>query len=255
MFNKVFSSIKANVNQKTTNPFLGTFIIIWIIHNWKFVYSLFSFDADLNLSQRIKKIESYFESYDYWNILETIGYAFLVLVGTYLLLNLSRLIINFFDKVVTPVIYKVTDKTSVVMRTEHDKVVNQVSELELKIQGERRLRLETQSEYDKLEADYKKLLSDRSAPAVEQKKSDVFGTTTQGLAEKIIEILDSRKLRKAFLLDASDILNHKTILDNEGTRFFVTLGLFEAKATGGITTGINYTLTPLGKEVHQKLLF
>ncbi len=44
MLDKIWDGIKDNVLQKTTNPFFGTLIAIWLVHNWQFIYTIFNFE-------------------------------------------------------------------------------------------------------------------------------------------------------------------------------------------------------------------
>ncbi|HEY0056585.1 MAG TPA: hypothetical protein VGB63_14620 [Pedobacter sp.] len=61
MIKDIFDSFKDNLRERTTNPFLGTFVIVWVIKNWKLVYSLFYFDKDFTLEKRLNYISSYFK--------------------------------------------------------------------------------------------------------------------------------------------------------------------------------------------------
>ena len=148
MWSNIGSSLKDNFFQKTSNPFLGTLIMVWSIKNWKFVYSLFYFDNDCDLNCRIELISEYFQHYTFLDFSLTVIVSFLVLIITYFLINLSRLIINFYEKKVTPVVYRITDKNSVVLRSELLKEHNKYNDLEKRYQEERDKRLKAQSEID-----------------------------------------------------------------------------------------------------------
>ena len=39
-------SFKDNFKEKTRNPFLGTYLIVWLIRNWELIYTLFNFDQN-----------------------------------------------------------------------------------------------------------------------------------------------------------------------------------------------------------------
>lgn len=152
MFSNITNSIRDNFVQRTTNPFLGTLIIVWIIRNWRFVYSLIYFDSTCSLDCRIEKISSYFKDYSIWQLVATILISFLALVITYVLVNLSRLIINFFDKIVTPWTYKVTDKSSVVPKELLKKEEERYFELEVKYLEEKEKRYKAEREIEHLES-------------------------------------------------------------------------------------------------------
>ncbi len=153
MIQEAFNSFKENINQRTKNPLLGTFIIVWIIRNWKFVYSLFYFDKELKLNGKLLKIEFYFKNYDFKEILVTIFVTFIVLISTYVLMSLSRLIISFFEKVVTPKISQITDKSSIVLKSDYNNVQLELERLELKVQEEKANRIRIQNDNEILSAE------------------------------------------------------------------------------------------------------
>ena len=113
-------SFKDNIKEKTTNPFFGTLTIVWTVKHWKFVYSLFNFDDSATLDTRLTFIETYFKDESFWSyLLSPVLLTFAVIIGSYTLINLSRLIINIFEKKVTPYVYKVTDSSSIVLKQDY----------------------------------------------------------------------------------------------------------------------------------------
>ncbi len=121
MIKDLLVSFKDNIKVKTTNPFFGTLIVVWLFHNYKFVYTIFNFRASTGLDDRLTFLGTYLESENFIpNFLWCIGYAILVLISTYILLNFSRLIVYAFDKKLTPWIKKVTDSNSIVDKDEYE---------------------------------------------------------------------------------------------------------------------------------------
>jgi hypothetical protein len=119
MIKDFFISFRENFKEKTANPFLGTYIVVWLIRNWELAYSVFNFDDDYLLSDKVQFVKNYY--YDvslFTEVTINILITFLVLIISYLLINVSRLIINFFEKIVTPLVYKWTDKSSIVLKSE-----------------------------------------------------------------------------------------------------------------------------------------
>lgn len=252
----MFSSIKANLNQKTTNPFLGTFVIIWIIRNWEFVYSIFNFDPDCELVERLAIIQTYFIKYGFLEILITVGYSVLVLVATYVMINLSRLIINFFEKKITPYIYKITDPNSIVLKEVHDQAIEKITKLDEKYQAERRLKADVQDEYDLLEKKYNEMLS-RSSTLTNSDDSSKDPTPRQSNADKMITKLIKDKELRMFVTIVSDILNKKYVVNDEMTESFASLGLLEVIKKRNEIGGneLSFKLTTFGKEVYDKIIF
>lgn len=253
MINKFFNSFKENINQKTTNPFLGTFIIIWIIRNWEFFYSLFYFDSDFTRLDRLNIIQEYFKEYDLLEILLTILFSFIILISTYILLNLSRLIINFFDKMITPKVYEITDKSSIVLKSDYKILEQQIKSLESKIQDEREQRFKTQNENDILEKRIKELVGRRATLTAKKTTSNKPNSNQQNKIELITNKLIKDKTINVFMEIASDILNGFDLQKTDAVREFTTLGLM----TPGVHQGRDeyaYKLTELGMEVHEKII-
>ena len=244
-----------NINQKIKNPFLGTFILVWIIRNWEFLYSLFYFSPKLSLDDRIAKIKTYFVEYDIWEILITIGFTFLILISTYILLNLSRLVVNFNDKMITPKVYEITDKSSVVLKDTHNEVINNIELLESKVQSERELRLKTQNENEQLENRIKELLTPNEKEETNKTKKETTPKTKVSNKTKLL----SSKLQKEDKVDlfesvASDILNGIPILKKQKhIREFTTLGLIKPR-NYAYDNCYYFSLTQSGNSIHENLI-
>jgi len=155
MIKDLLVSFKDNIKTKTTNPFFGTLIAVWIIHNYKFVYTIFNFRASTGLDDRLTFIGTYLESDKFLpNLFWCIGYAILALVATYLLLNFSRLIVYTFNKKVTPRVNKITDSKSIVTIDVYDDQVAETKKFEMRYEEEQDAKLNLQNKYDALEKKY-----------------------------------------------------------------------------------------------------
>ena len=142
-----------NLATKTRNPFLGTFVFVWLLRNWELVFALFNFDETYTLTDKItwlseKVAYSNFWKELGWNIVWTFG----ALIGTYTLINAARAITNLFEKRLTPLIYKWTDYKSLVPKSEYQSVLNRMQELQAKLDNEVQQRLKVQKERDEFEA-------------------------------------------------------------------------------------------------------
>lgn len=152
MVKDLFDSFKDNIKERTTNPFLGTFLIVWLIKNWVLVYSLFYFDSKLTLDKRISYIQDYFNAQPFWlNLLIVVSITVLILILTYILLALSRLMANFNETTIIPWIYKVTDKSSIVRKVDYLLLRDKIRELEQRVEAEREAKLQAFRERDQLE--------------------------------------------------------------------------------------------------------
>lgn len=150
MVKDTLNSVFDNLKERTTNPFLGTLIVVWIVKNWKLVYSLLYFDGGFKLKDRLDYITQYFsERSFYLNMLSVVLITMLVLLVTYILLTISRLLTDFYERVVLPWIAKVTDKSTIVLKTEYNKVLDEVKRLEARLEEERSAKVAAQNDRDK----------------------------------------------------------------------------------------------------------
>lgn len=131
-------SFRENFREKTTNPFLGTYAVVWIIRNWELVYTLFNFDKTYTLAKKVQWINDYYSDKDFiegllFNILAT----FTALILSYLVLNLSRVIVNLSEKRLTPWIYLKTDSKSIVKKEVFELLRNERDDLQQRLDQER----------------------------------------------------------------------------------------------------------------------
>jgi len=103
MVKDTINSILNNIKERTTNPFLGTLIVVWLVKNWTLVYSLLYFDSKLKLQDRLEYIKTYFSTHSFllnmvFVILITLG----VLILTYILLGISRYLTEIYERRLVP---------------------------------------------------------------------------------------------------------------------------------------------------------
>lgn len=154
MLKDIFLSFSNNFKQKTTNPFLGTYTTVWVIRHWELVYSIFSFSDDWKIYQKLYFIKSHFNSFNIWNdIVCNILITFGVLLSTFILLNVSRLIVNFFEKQVTPWVYKITDSDSIVLKSVWEDTRNERDIYIKKYDAERESRTKFENKIDVLNSE------------------------------------------------------------------------------------------------------
>jgi hypothetical protein len=150
MVKDTLNSVLDNIKERTTNPFLGTLLVVWIIRNWTLVYGLFNFDKGFTLDKKLKYIADHYQSQAFVpNLLIVVAITFLVLVSTYCMLTLGRLITDTYDKFVLPYLSKITDKSSIVLKTEYKALEEVVKQLEIRLEEERLAKVAAQTERDK----------------------------------------------------------------------------------------------------------
>ena len=102
MVKDTWDSFKDNVKARITNPFLGTFVLVWIAHNWKVVYAFFYFDSNLNLQSRIEYFKNYWSNKNFvGNLFWVAIITICILIITYMFLAISRYLANVFENELT----------------------------------------------------------------------------------------------------------------------------------------------------------
>lgn len=243
MFKNIFNSFSESFKQKTTNPLLGTYILVWMLRNWELIYSIFNFDKEYKLYQKIAFIKEYFHDKSFINeILVSLGLTFLTLIVTYLLLNLSRLIVNFSEKRITPFIYKITDSTSIVTKSLFEDVRNERDEIQNRLDAER----ETRSRLEKRIKSLEDELLDK-ANDITMNSSQPFNKLDE--TTRIVEKLKQEELLEKYKNISVRIKRGVMFQSNEEIELerFLQLGLISIFKRNNI--GIQYNLSEKGEAV------
>jgi hypothetical protein len=246
-------SFKDNFNEKTRNPFLGTYLIVWLIRNWELVYSLFNFNKNQNLEDKVKFIKTYYENNEFlYNLWVNTYWAFGLLTVTYILLNLSRLITNFSEKKLTPWIYKITDSKSIVTKDVYDNLIVENNRLEQKVEKERESKNRLQIEITKLEQKIDEL---NKFPETDTVLSENINT----LDNEVDILFDKIKTKKWFseYLSANSLINkneynwvsNKSI--GEPFEYFIALGLINVDKNDGSESQLS--VSEIGKKVLRRV--
>lgn len=240
MIKDLLVSFKDNFKEKSHNPFLGLYAIVWLVRNWELVYTLFNFDKGTKLENKVKFVETYYAENSFleslgWNILWSFG----MLLLSYGLLALARLIVNFSEMRVIPFIYKITDSKSIVLKSVYQHVKSERDDLQNRLDEERDSKA-------KLESRIKEL---------EQKISNESNENNLAMEEYMIL---ANKIKESNL--ASDFLTMTTHInqgtyipnDNKQKDTFVELGLIEYGGSYGTGTK-QYKITEVGQKVLRHL--
>jgi len=211
MIKDIFSSFKDNIKQKTTNPFFGTLIIVWIIHNWKLVFTFFNFENEVPIKEKVEFLSKYLEPKPFLSDLGIcLLVSFIVLSSTYLLLNLSRMIVNFFEKRLTPWVYKVTDSKSIVLKDTYDNLEKERDFLSNKLDNEREAKLRLQNEISNLEEKLKEKHIDSEKNNIE-KSSNIEINEEKSKIIKLVADIEKQFYSKSFESITDYITNNQYI--------------------------------------------
>ncbi|MDO5858928.1 hypothetical protein Q2490_16755 [Myroides odoratimimus] len=101
---ETFDSVWGSVKDRFTNPFLGTFLFVWIVRNWYLVYGLFIFDKECTMDDKLNYVKDYFKDYDILiEFLKNTGASLLLLVIVYILLIGSQAILQSYHLIINKV--------------------------------------------------------------------------------------------------------------------------------------------------------
>ncbi|MDQ8012969.1 MAG: hypothetical protein REI96_11005 [Flavobacterium nitrogenifigens] len=242
-------SFTDNFQEKTKNPFLGTYLLVWLIRNWDLVYSLFNFDEKATRWAKIQFVKNYYSENNFIeNLFINILWSFGLLILTYFLLNVSRFIVNISEKRLTPWIYKITDSKSIVLKEDYDRLRAENDDLQIRLDNERQSKT-------RLEA----IIKNQDESILELSKTQTESKSTnenfdgeqdvEELLDRIQSANNSNDFEKICLL----ILKGKPISDAENNLdFFIKLGLivFEKRVTSALG---HFKLTPLGQRVFNRM--
>ena len=183
-----------NLKERTTNPFLGTLVLVWLFHNWKLIYSLFYFSPELTLKDRIIELEKHFQRPNadfYGNLCHVVLITFIVLIITYVLLIFARLFTDLYDKIALPHIARLTDKSSIVLRSEYDELKEVVKQLELRLEEERLAKVAVQNERDMIDKKLYEHLNPTTTKAQDTREQQFERVRVRFEQEDIIEKISS----------------------------------------------------------------
>ena len=235
-------SFKGEVQEKSRNPFIPTFLFVWTLRHWEAVYSFFYFGEEFNLDQRIERFKLYFQDYSYLTLLGTIGITFVVILSGYFLGNLTRLISNFFENNVTPIIYKITAPGKVVMKSELDELQIEFDDLEKRFDF---LRIEKNRLANENEVLFNRISLNKDANSNseddEAKTLENFGVLTEDTGDAFLKI--SNSIGKNELLP----------IDGDYIAKFLNLGLIKRSSYTSGAKRAMFSLTDSGRDLFRIL--
>lgn len=210
------SSFIDNIKQKSTNPFFGTLILVYIIRNWELIYSLFVFDDECTHANKIHYIYNYLHvNSDKVNILYNVLIAILAYVIGLIVIIGTRFTVDFKDNTIIPWLYN---------KSISDKVVNKDDYIEMTKQRDTFLDdlIKERERFSSVELDNKNLrktITDNSKTYNDLNSNYQDLLTQQANSRKIIDNLNlkNRELSKE-VENKENSINEKnktiTILDN-----------------------------------------
>lgn len=213
-----------NLIEKASNPFGGTLILSWMIHNWRLVYSMIYFDPGTNLNQRIELISSYLhksdKSIDYANLLlQPIWTALVAVIAYQLLGSITQSIVSLFTNYVKPYLLSLVKDYHLVtkerhdslnesflgLRSEHEKARTNLALAYKEIKEQQETNIEIGTKYDELERERRSVMERHTAELTKKEEiilsnADLITKVTNELEElkKSLEVNTSENLEVIF---------------------------------------------------------
>lgn len=248
------TSLFDNYKGKIRNPFIGTIISVWLIHNWRIPFALFNFDDDCTMQDKINYIADYFGKQDFWSELgEIIFYSFLILVFTFLLMAISRFLTDSYYIIIEKTLITFIDKNAVYSKEDKILLDERILELENLLNSKREeiTRTETNNSYmkinrDKIQSDFDSYVKSKTEELQHlQRKMDEL-VSKYKLSEKVINLYDDlivtlspeEKNAIQYVVNQHKNYNGITISDTM-IKIFDKYGFIDS-------TGVINTLNPMG---------
>lgn len=245
----VITSLFSNIKQKSTNPFLGTLVLVWTYRNWELLYTLFKSEPNLTISAKINMLEPYFNAGAFIvNILISMGLAILLLVLTYFLLNVSRFITNIYEEKVTPFVNEIVSESSVVTREKYNKLKEQCDKYFDNYEAEKKRRIEISEERDRAEKKLSDHLSLKKAPTPPEEsiiKDDNYLPKMTSDLKKFLERFSKPQINE-FIIESK--MKEKIFSDNEVLKYLALVDAIEIKTQ--LSDGlVSFIWTTKGKDM------
>lgn len=196
----IFGSLKDNFIRRVRNPFFGTLTVVLLLQNWKLFYSLFCFDGGDNRIARIDILEQYILGVGgyWWIVSNAVWWTLCVMIGSYILLNLSAYLAHVSDGIVHPWVVKLASRGArIVTKEKYDQLDRKYADLEEKFDDERNKRRAAEDEQKRLEGEMSSLRQLRN-PKGEVAPQIITNIVSNSFARAIAEEIANLGHSKAF---------------------------------------------------------
>ncbi|WP_165749885.1 hypothetical protein [Cellulophaga sp. Z1A5H] len=123
---EVVYSFFSNIKDKFTNPFFGTLILVLLIHHWQLFFSVFNFDNDCTLNEKIIFLENYIsENINLESFLLDILKSLAYMIFGYLIVLGTRALVLWVEFRLMPILTGRIVSKNVVRKIEYDDVVSE----------------------------------------------------------------------------------------------------------------------------------
>lgn len=216
---EIIDSFRDTIKTRIANPFFGTLTLVWLLTNWKLFFYLFNFDSNLSMDERMKLIEPFFITPDfYFTLGECALKALAIVLISYIFLGLSRLLSNAYFDWIVPFLKRITYKNGIALKSEVTDMREKYSKAMEMYEVERNRKNELISIQETIKSEIKILetqLSDfRKELKTEKEKNQSFEITKMELNETIKQLSSElSKSKEKINLEVSRVDSINKFLD------------------------------------------
>jgi len=121
---EIINSFFSNIKDKLTNPFFGTLILVLIINHWELWFTIFNFDSDCTLVDKITIIRNYtLKNLTILKFIWDVTQAVIFMILGYLIIVLTRSLVIWVEFSLMPFITGKIVSKNVVQKNVYDDVV------------------------------------------------------------------------------------------------------------------------------------
>lgn len=128
-------SVSDFVNKRMTNPFLGTYIFVWVFRHWELIFTLFNFAPNESRKARLDIIKDLLKDHTWYDDLgRTAFFTIILLVLGLVMINLARFFLIFSEYKARPWIQKFISSNSVLTKKDSENLKLKYAGYEKKIE-------------------------------------------------------------------------------------------------------------------------
>jgi hypothetical protein len=182
------------LKERLKSPFLLTFIVVWVIHNWEFVYALFTFNSEMPYINRVLFLKLYLKNHDTNQLLWfPILWAFLSIILYFVASFLSEGLNLLYNKWIRTWLYLIIDRNKLKTEDDYNALEERRKNLQELVNDLRRKEEDASLKLKSTEKSLNEQIAGLYSQVVEVRKEK--GELDEMLKQKNIEIEAEREIR------------------------------------------------------------
>lgn len=249
--NEVVDSFAYNLRSKVTNPFFGTLIVVWVIHNWRLFFTVFNFEDNTTLQTKTDFIAKYLDGCCFFiGLMKSVGLALLVMIVSFIFLAFSKWVSGLYQDRVLPNIYRLTSNSKYKTFEEYEALDRSLNTLRAELKKEKEEKVIVESENSMLKIQ----INDK-----DKEYNSLFDASTKVSLEERLILLEDHfgdfKKHPTLLQGIKVLASGSNKLSKEISQVFLEKGILKNEEDGiGGHLSDKYIITDLGKAYMEKLI-